>query len=365
MAKTVFILGAGASAEDGAPVMGNFIDSARDLYAEGRVAEFRRPHFERIFKAISSLKQVHSNSRLHIENIEILFAAYEMAELLGSKPGNDDPADVIAALKSVIAHTIEQTQRFHVRLDGGKSFLTSPVPYDNFVDLINRLRLESVPKHSVAILTFNYDIGLDFALTDAGIPLAYHLFPDNEGGALPLLKLHGSLNWGRYGQKIEIVSLPTNDGGDLITRQSREGPINFSVTDLLKKKRLDSEPVIVPPTWNKNEYHGTLTRVWKRAAKELADAENIFVVGYSMPASDSFFRHLYAIGTLGDSILRRFWVFNIDCALRDNFEHLLGPGAAHRFAFNPGLYTQELNGKFSSAIAYLMQEVFPKREGAS
>ena len=37
MAKTVFVLGAGASAKAGAPLMSTFLDKARDLLASGKV----------------------------------------------------------------------------------------------------------------------------------------------------------------------------------------------------------------------------------------------------------------------------------------------------------------------------------------
>lgn len=50
--------------------------------------------------------------------------------------------------------------------------------------------------------------------------------------------------------------------------------------------------------------------VWRRAATRLQEADNVFVIGYSWPNADQFFHQLYAVGTAGESILRRFWVLD-------------------------------------------------------
>jgi hypothetical protein len=93
------------------------------------------------------------------------------------------------------------------------------------------------------------------------------------------------------------------------------------------------EPILIPPTWNKTEYHRTLSIVWQKAAQVLSEAHNIFVIGYSMPESDTFFRQLYALGTVGSFPLQRFWVFNPDSSglVMGRFQALMGSGALDRF----------------------------------
>lgn len=54
---------------------------------------------------------------------------------------------------------------------------------------------------------------------------------------------------------------------------------------------------------------------------------------YSLPSTDSFFRQLYALGTVGPIPLKRFWVFDIDPTREEVFRKLLGPGARERFRF--------------------------------
>ena len=98
---------------------------------------------------------------------------------------------------------------------------------------------------------------------------------------------------------------------------------------------MNAEPVLVPPTWNKTDYHRELGSVWSRAAKELSEADSIFVMGFSLPPTDSFFSYLYALGTVGKVPLKRFWVFNPDRAgeVENRFRNLLGPGAEQRFKY--------------------------------
>jgi hypothetical protein len=93
------------------------------------------------------------------------------------------------------------------------------------------------------------------------------------------------------------------------------------------------EPVIVPPTWAKSMHYHQLASVWRRAAQHLAEAENIVVAGYSLPATDEFFRNLFALGTIGSARLRRVWVFDIRPTreMETRYRHMLGRLAESSF----------------------------------
>jgi hypothetical protein len=82
----------------------------------------------------------------------------------------------------------------------------------------------------------------------------------------------------------------------------------LNIASLLKEvthcgKPALNDPVIVPPTWNKTQYHKEIGGVWTEAAKHLSEAENIFIIGYSLPDTDQFFRYLYSLGTVGDTLI--------------------------------------------------------------
>jgi hypothetical protein len=115
-------------------------------------------------------------------------------------------------------------------------------------------------------------------------------------------------------------------------------------------KQVAIAPMIVPPTWNKTEHHRSLSSVWSAAARELSDTEELFIIGYSLPESDAFFRYLFALGTIGESPLRRVWVFNPNRSpeIQRRFSALFGPGAEQRFAFFPMT--------FEDSIAHIRNE---------
>src|SRR4051794_20523853 len=100
--KTVYIFGAGASADAGAPVMYDFLDRAESLLS-GRSVDDERESFELVFDGIHRLQGVYAKSQLDTENLEAVFAAFEMAALIG-RIGDcrDNVARYAAALRRVI-----------------------------------------------------------------------------------------------------------------------------------------------------------------------------------------------------------------------------------------------------------------------
>src|SRR5438270_11930208 len=104
--------------------MRDFLDQARDIWALGRVSDVKSD-FERVFDAMSSLKVVHSNSRLDLSNIETLFAACEMAKTLRTFPGisnasvEQDVDKILHSLRTLIVRTLEITLPFSLKKSSG------------------------------------------------------------------------------------------------------------------------------------------------------------------------------------------------------------------------------------------------------
>ncbi len=330
MAETVFILGAGASKEGGAPTMPEFLGVSREIERRKKGA-----HFETVFRAVGALQAVHSKATMDLVNVESVFASFELARIIGRFPGHEPEQiqGLVDAMKRVIADTIEETLEFSVHQTDG---LLPPRPYRPFAEKLKRLHQA---KRTVAILTFNYDVAIDYALHKVGLPFGYGLATDKLAG-VPLLKLHGSLNWGRCSKCGEVSPYPIEEYLRARRLVSPTELTRFCISLALPEhahcdRPMDAEPVLVPPVWNKSEYHASVKSVWQAAAKELEDAENIIVVGYSLPDSDGFFRSLYALGSVGPRPLRRFWVVNPDKsgAVENRFRQLLGPGAEQRFRY--------------------------------
>lgn len=79
--------------------------------------------------------------------------------------------------------------------------------------------------------------------------------------------------------------------------------------------------------------------MWRRAAKEMSGAENIVVIGYSLPPTDQFFQYLFALGCVGQRLLRRFIVCDPDPAVEGRFRELLAPAAKEGFEYFPGVFS--------------------------
>jgi NAD-dependent SIR2 family protein deacetylase len=349
--KTVFILGAGASRQAGAPLMADFLDVAKRLYRTGKTDMFEKD-FATVFDALGDMQVIHSKSQLDTTNIEAVFSAFEFAQVINSFCGyaKERIPGLAEAAKSLIAKTIEETLLFPIV---GTS-LGPPEPYGRFAALLMWMKNELRPAHDVAIISFNYDFGADIALHRA-VPQSPDYGLDgrrSHADAVPLLKLHGSVNWATCSVCKRIVPMTF----DAFMRDRRYAPEDkFGKAEFTRRltelkhcnAQVDSQPVLVPPTWNKSGYHEMLSTVWSTAARELSTADNIIVIGYSLAETDIFFRYLYALGTVGKRPLERFWLYDPDLSgnVRDRFHALLGSGAAQRFEY------QQMT--FENSIPYL------------
>jgi hypothetical protein len=330
MAKVLFILGAGASRAVGVPVMKDFLDRAHELmYTEG----VSRDAFDRVFRIVAALQILHAKSHTDLQNIESIFNLFEMSQLVGRLPGvsEEDFKSASSSIRRVLAETIENSCLFPI-VDAR---VTPGEPYRS---LVHRLRERHYTKKlplDWAFVTFNYDIALDFAINWSNLKVDYGLHPkDSDPKSVRLFKLHGSLNWTECecGEivPLEHIKLPeqTEPGVSVaLIALSRLLPTLKHCSD----KSVTGLPAIVPPSWNKTQYQRSFGRVWQRAATELAEAENIIVIGYSLPKSDAFFQDLFRLGIAGGTRVKRFVVVDPDEGTEERFHSLLGPELEARF----------------------------------
>lgn len=336
--KTIFILGAGASQMAGAPLMADFLDRAYDLLRTKVKGVIEAKYqFEDVFNAISELQGVHSKAFLDLNNIEIVFGAIEMGLLL-KRLGDRDEAS-IAKLRDSLITLIYKTLEFGIQFPVRDKYIRPPKPYDGFMTTLEGIEKNQPPQdpHQFSFVTFNYDLCLDYALYHIDRAFDYCLEGANKPNTSPLLKLHGSINWG-LSHNGKIVPFEVRDAQFQLSGGEKHVFYNLGTNLVNRKfedKPLNGPPVIVPPTWNKNGYHGQLSNVWSQAAYEFAAAENIFIIGYSLPETDSFFRYLWALGSEGNARLRNFVVINKDASgiVEGRFKQLIGRGIENRFKY--------------------------------
>jgi len=331
-------------------MMNNFLDTADRLRRarDTRFASGEKESFDLVFKGISALRAAHSKAALDTDNLESVFGAFEMARLSG-RLGTLSPGEIGAlnpSMRSLIVGTLERA----ILLPVTKGGVFPPRPYDDFVKLVTNVAGLSLGP--VSIITFNYDLNLDYMFHFANQAMDY-CFDDKPTGGVPVMKLHGSVNWarctgcskvapwalGRFFQKLswdrsllmfgETQTVTLDVGAKIATYEHCTG------------HACETAPVIVPPTWNKAEYQQIGT-VWKHAAQHLSEAENIIVIGYSLPETDQFFRYLFALGTIGDARPQRFWVVDPDPEVAKRFEALLGPSFRSRFLHYKKTFSESL-----------------------
>jgi len=334
MSEVVFILGAGASAHTGAPVMKDFFSTVCDLYEDGLISDEDQKAFKLIREAKRDLERILVKVDLDLNNLETIFSLIEMGRLIGVFPGNTPIDKLHKAIQRVIVRTIELKTICQHKPDNGDAY-----------DLLTReIKLLGSPRGCLrsSILTFNYDVAIDLALERQVGAIDYCL-QEKRGvspGGYKLLKLHGSFNWAKYKKNDESGVIPISTKRFVSEYcPQREEPIIFTANSPVSERiryintfqidvgskinglkanfypgieanLIDDSPLIVPPTWSKTEYHTILRNVWSQAAKEISGAKHIIIIGYSLPPSDLFFQYLLALGMLDIHRIKSFWVID-------------------------------------------------------
>jgi hypothetical protein len=163
---------------------------------------------------------------------------------------------------------------------------------------------------SATVLTMNYDLLIELAWVtmqearqttwqdlypvsvtpvEARSGAHWGYVPEPEGEGMRLLKLHGSLTWWYSGDG--------SPPGDPIFDQGTRGPWENSVgREYHRQYVIDKSPMIVPPTAIKSEYdrNQIIRSLWVQAAEVLRNADEIVMMGISLPPSDLLFRSMLA-----------------------------------------------------------------------
>ena len=338
------------------PLISDFIEKSDQVWLSDETG-WAREHFDRERLARKALQLAYAKGNINIDNVEDLFDLYETASLLRrlSDLNTRDVERLPRDLRFVIMRTLERSITYPMM--SPTQFVGAPLPYAAFVDLLQQMMADRrfAP---VAIISFNYDLCLDYALALNGIEADYGFgsAAKSPGSKLLMLKLHGSLNWmaKRESQELDIKPVIALKALSYFHRLGVDYPVERPIDTMELLHGPDSwgerpipDPIIVPPTWSKGKFYELLIPVWRRASAVLNSAENTFVVGYSLAPSDQFFRSFHALSTMAGSIVNRFWVFDPSDSVRERYMSLLGPAIKRQSRFRHEL----LN--FSQAITFL------------
>jgi hypothetical protein len=186
--KTIYILGAGASVHVGAPLLADFLVTAR-LLRDGRQQLVNKDSFDRVFEWIDKLRGSSYYVEFDLDNLEHVFSLAEMGKQLKL----EEAEQIFADLRYLVTETLDIR-----RITYTNERLVPSAEYAEFVKLLHkfnedRQRLVRDQFHKDVVISFNYDVSLDYAFNFSGIGFSYGF---EEATNFLLLKLHGSTNWG-------------------------------------------------------------------------------------------------------------------------------------------------------------------------
>jgi NAD-dependent SIR2 family protein deacetylase len=166
-------------------------------------------------------------------------------------------------------------------------------------------------KLDIKILTTNYDLCMEKALLKEGLKLKYLGLETGEG--VPLVKIHGSLNWYYCEGCQEVIQLTIDD----INKMEKIYPTTGSCL----KCYTTTELFMIPPIAYKYVMYPPLVDIWQNAMQVLQEANIIIVIGYSFSTTDDYILKMIVNGLKKrDS---KFILLNRNRESRNNLEQRL------------------------------------------
>ena len=274
----VFVLGAGASYHAGYPLAA---DLGRRL--AGWITTLPSGHDYRIY-----LKQV---AELYgsLDNFEVI-----LGDLMTRRQGSPAMAVPAGFLPPLLSNLTEAIRDYFDSIRGG------PAPlYD---------KLARIVRPGDSVITFNYDLATERALCTAGLwdvrtGYGFAIGDSDQPSPVEIIKLHGSTNWRALLFGGRAMGGFVANGGSLGHRPAlffRPDLEYLGYPDFVDPlcAHLDSAPslsAMVMPALPKHFYFETSfgkewkpfwDSLWARARRAIGKADELVVIGYSMPTID-------------------------------------------------------------------------------
>jgi SIR2-like protein len=289
-AQKVIILGAGASAADGAPLQAGLFRKYAEIIQRNSKISIRassegelRTFFDLFWG--SDIDNPNLNSQ-YFPTFEEALGLLEMANARGEYfkgfGGMQTEATRAQEMRAHLANLIA------IVLDDALQSARH-----THSDLVAHLKNLSW-MDTVSFISFNYDLLIDNALRtrlqvdpDYSVPFRWieNPFPAQAGLTPPtLLKLHGSLNWLFCPTCNQLDCYP----GEKIVAQIAHDPMRMPCA-VCQEPRV---PILVPPTFFKVMSNFYLQQIWRQTEARLREADHLIFCGYSFPDADIHFKYL-------------------------------------------------------------------------
>lgn len=312
MSKTVFILGAGFSAEAGAPSQAKLIQKALELEKAQSASNNNCTHTLKNFLTESLNIAEYQLNDVPLEDV---FTPLDKCAVENLSFRSLSAKQVIE-VRDAVSHLIGRVLDNELYNPENKRYIRN---FSKKIVELSKMRSGGNYKDHdpVSIISTNWDILLDNALhqtinnqaseTQKGV-VDYCCYVSSlsetddkvkpgleilgKGGYnVKLVKLHGSLNWLQCSQCLRLyVKFYVKTGVNSSTLGKigcRHCKRNFGFANV------DSmSPSLVMPTFLKDLRNPQLKIIWQNAGIELAEATRIVFIGYSLPFADFELRQL-------------------------------------------------------------------------
>jgi len=287
MTKRVYIIGAGASCAQGLPAMNSLTWELCEFLSEDE-----RGVLEQVIFEVFGARRERGDSSPNFE------------ELLNCL----DPSSFsYLANCGINLSGAGRTRAIEIALRGLREYIRGKCTsvqdqlgaYDQFVTSL---------EPNATIVSFNWDVLLEMSLLRARKPFCYLPVDAADGNTL-LLKPHGSINWFALLDR-ELLMIDTTSNVNVIGRDLRYyllylkdplGPVEMGSSSPFAKSAISKVPAIVPPSSAKlldvggetrdgfvdHGHREALCEVWKQFYERVTVAEELVVVGYSLPGTDA------------------------------------------------------------------------------
>lgn len=363
MAENVFIIGAGFSSESGSPLVGDFLQEAKYIfdYRTQELGPFL-PYFNLVFLELHKMKQINTVFQEDLDNIEKL---YSLVDFQCHYTQTNTPLyNLRRGLILLIIKTLElkinlnaigeiPTDFKYLRdIKRDKGLNAAPVPdmYELFALILLGKRFDD--QFSSSIISFNYDIIIESILNGDLVNHNYSYFLPGKvhiRSNMKLLKLHGSANW------MTCLS-PKCQEKPYVEIKSEGKYLDILLTGKCEKcDQRTLAPLIVPPSWDKTQFRDLLKPIWNEACRELQEAKRIFILGYSFPETDLYFKSLLQTAIPDNKHSPKIVIVNNTPNDSSDFDRF-------RRLFNPQYYSNNVIDSWSDlTVSEFVSRILQKR----
>jgi len=284
MENITYILGAGFSALAGLPIMSNFITKAKDIYYSDK-SKFG--HFKQIFDSMDEMSKIKNYFLSDLLNIEELFSIYDMESTLSQKRKSKTFSTFIIDVIKHYSYELKDIRHEH------------PANWEDFIFGIDETH-RNISSFVASIFM------LEFYQNPAVSREKSFMTKRMES------KIHYSIVSLNYDSLLEIALQSINDNYNSNNVFEKNSYIpDWSIPMLYKLHGDVENGTIIPPTWSKS-ISTEMINTWKNAYELVRTSTQIRFLGYSLPASDTYFQYFLKAAIKNNPYLKNIDILCLD-----------------------------------------------------